>query len=1142
MKAGFPLLLVAAAVAQATGAWAQIRTDASLGRPAASLTGPNFLIPEALGKLAGRNLFHSFQTFNIGGGESATFTTSTPNLANVVSRVTGGTPSQINGALSLQAAGGGAPAFFFINPAGVAFGAGAAVDVPGAFHVSTAHYLKFADGVFSADPNAASTFSTSAPEAFGFLGGARAAVRVNDGAFIVTQPGQALSLVAGDVGVNSASVVGKIGGSGELRVVAVGADAVNVPLVGAVPEVHGSLTVAGGFIRSATQNGTDAGRLLVAAGDVTVSEAGEIASFTAAAGRAARVELQVAGKLAIASGAVVDSSTVAAGPAGTVQVRAGEIAIEGQGRSFTGITSGAYSTSTGRAGDIDVAASGDIAVRYGLISSFTYAGGDGGSVSVAGRNVLVDGTGRDDAVTGISTATFPRAGGRAGALQVTAREALRVVDGGVIDSSTSSAQDGGLVRVEAGSIVIDGGPQRGYAAISSNASTSSSGRGGGIEVRTPGELVLRNGGQIDSSTYSTGHAGSVKIEAGSMLVDGRSASTQPTAVYGVSAPSASGDAGSIDITVARELQVLGTGSIDSSVYTAGNGGSVQVRAGSIVIDGGGRASAGIRGTTKAPTGYRPGSLDVAATGEIAIRDGGVIDSSTQGELSAGAVSVRAGSLTIDGQNDQDRLTGIFSSASFASTGHGGAVDVQVAGKLSIYTRGEIDSTTYSSGNAGSVRVQAGEILIDDRGRTGFLTGIFSESTSGATGNAGSVDVTASGALTIVDGGLIDSNTFGSGNAGSVKVRAGSILLDGRDYAYAAISSVAAPESSGHAGSVDVAAVGDIHLTRGGRIETATYSAGNAGSVQVEAATVRLDGSRASINASAKAIAQGQPGSLRVKASERIELTDGSRLTIQNDATSPDPARVAPGLLEVQAPVIVVGKDAQITAGASVNAPASNIEVRFGERLTLDEGSITTSANDGNGGAIRVVGGQLITMRGAQITTSVQGLTGNGGNIDIQATALVLDSGFIQANTAAENASGGDVHIDVRALVPSGTTLFLGGQAAYAFDPGVFGFNVIQAAAPTGVSGVVQIASPVLDVAGSLTGLQVPALAVADLARSPCEPGGRSSLSLAGHGGFAPSARDFLGLDLSMATPSSTAKALPPYTVAASSRMVPRCAR
>ena len=81
-------LAASLALALVTAAHAQIRTDGTLGGLAVTLEGPNFVINEALGRLAGNNLFHSFQVFSVGAAESATFLTLTPALANVISRVT----------------------------------------------------------------------------------------------------------------------------------------------------------------------------------------------------------------------------------------------------------------------------------------------------------------------------------------------------------------------------------------------------------------------------------------------------------------------------------------------------------------------------------------------------------------------------------------------------------------------------------------------------------------------------------------------------------------------------------------------------------------------------------------------------------------------------------------------------------------------------------------------------------------------------------------------------------------------------------------------------------------------------------------------------------------------------------------------
>ncbi|OQY57548.1 MAG: hypothetical protein B6245_16500 [Desulfobacteraceae bacterium 4572_88] len=52
---------------------ADIITDGSVG-PSETLGGQDYHIPEGLGTMTWQNLFHSFQTFSVFKGESATFT------------------------------------------------------------------------------------------------------------------------------------------------------------------------------------------------------------------------------------------------------------------------------------------------------------------------------------------------------------------------------------------------------------------------------------------------------------------------------------------------------------------------------------------------------------------------------------------------------------------------------------------------------------------------------------------------------------------------------------------------------------------------------------------------------------------------------------------------------------------------------------------------------------------------------------------------------------------------------------------------------------------------------------------------------------------------------------------------------------
>src|SRR6185503_12201581 len=119
-----------------------------------------------------------------------------------------------------------------------------------------------------------------------------------------------------------------------------------------------------------------------------------------------------------------------------------------------------------------------------------------------------------------------------------------------------------------------------------------------------------------------------------------------------------------------------------------------------------------------------------------------------------------------------------------------------------------------------------------------------------------------------------------------------------------------------------------------------------------------------------------------------------------------------------------------------------------DRLIVDPSSISTSAQQGNGGSISIGGGKIVLLDHSQVTTSA-GPSGNGGDITINADALVMQGGFVQANTQGAGARGGNVAIDVRALIPSGSTVLIGGATPLDFDPNAVGLNVIQAAAPAG---------------------------------------------------------------------------------------------
>src|SRR5687768_532347 len=134
LRLGPPLLT---ALLAATPVHAQIVTDGTVG-PKVSLSGGEIKIGADLGTRRGDNLFHSFEKFGIATGQTATFT-GPGAIKNVISRVTGGEVSNIDGKLASTV---GQADLYFLNPAGVMFGPNAKLDVPSSFHVSTVHELR----------------------------------------------------------------------------------------------------------------------------------------------------------------------------------------------------------------------------------------------------------------------------------------------------------------------------------------------------------------------------------------------------------------------------------------------------------------------------------------------------------------------------------------------------------------------------------------------------------------------------------------------------------------------------------------------------------------------------------------------------------------------------------------------------------------------------------------------------------------------------------------------------------------------------------------------------------------------------------------------------------------------------------------
>ena len=196
----------------------------------------------------GANLFHSFQEFGLSANEIADFL-ATPQLQNILGRVTGGNASIIDGLIQVT---GGTPNLYLMNPTGIVFGSNASLNVPASFAATTADRIGFGNGQWfnAAGPNQFSKL-TGNPNQFAFSA-VQPGSLVNAGNLVVPA-GHNLMLLGGNV-VNTGSLSAP---SGNITVAAVpGESLVRLSQAGMLLNLEIEPLAATGDQVSGTENST----------------------------------------------------------------------------------------------------------------------------------------------------------------------------------------------------------------------------------------------------------------------------------------------------------------------------------------------------------------------------------------------------------------------------------------------------------------------------------------------------------------------------------------------------------------------------------------------------------------------------------------------------------------------------------------------------------------------------------------------------------------------------------------------------------------------------------------------------------------------------------------------------------------------
>lgn len=962
---------------------------------------PNYIITGGTRPGDGPNLFHSFGDFSVGTNNVARFSNETGRATtNILSRVTGGQTSNIYGAI--QTSGFGTAALWLINPAGIVFGPSASLNVGGSVHFSTADYLRLGSGNdrFYADLGKTSQLTSAPVTAFGFLGSnAAGTISVQGG---TVEGSQTLSLVGRDrtVGDTVTPGIEVTGGTlsnpaGRINLISVGTPQnqtaggeINASDLTPSPTLDFSSMGGVTLSRSATvqTNASSAGSIFVRGGQL-VLEGGSSIQVKTVDGASGGIDIQVASDVTLKNGSFLATETSGSGNGGNVTVRSANLFLENQ------TTIDSFSDNGGgKGGDITLQVAGDVSLKNSWLATGTVGSGDAGQLMITARNIsLTDGS-------FMLTATFPAVDknsittGKGGNISMQASDSISLSEAS-IRNETQGAGDGGMVTITARDVSLKNNSDM-------TTYTFSTGRVGNVSIDARDSFAMSDsnlisGGQrsIDKESQNT-DPGDVAITATHVRLNNNSSVKTES--------NHSGNTGNLTI-VAGDVTLSESSSVTTATFpnSTGTAGNILLNTASLTMNPGTSITASTSGSGNA------GNISITATDHVTLfGPGAELATTTSSEGTAGQLNINASQLTMtNGAMISGSSTRVDGPA-------GGAGAILIGGVNGPATNISLDNstirTTISGGNellisSGNIRLTAHEIRLANGAR-------ITADTSGDT-PAGSIILNVDNIATS-NGARISSQSTstesGAGPAGEIVIQGGngerylaeSVNLDG---------SILSTTSMGGAGHISILAR-SISLKNGTQIEAETNGDAPAGSIYLHTSDVAaFNNGVGSISIDNSIVStsgiQGAAGNISVRASDTVRLS-AARLTSAAESGKG-------GTIAIQSGDIVIDNGSLVSTITTGANDAGNITLTSGNNVSIANSTISTSAAAASGGNIDLTAPKMVRLVGANLTSSVNGpANSNGGNITIDTAhpQFVIMQGNSQILAKANEGQGGAITI------------------------------------------------------------------------------------------------------------------------------------
>ncbi len=785
-------------------AYAQVTLDGTMGT-SVLLEGPDYRIRAEYGHQAGTNLFHSFQDFNINTDESATFS-GPGSVRNIISRVTGGNSSWINGKIRSAITGAD---LYLVNPAGVMFGADATLDISGSFHVSTADYLRMQGNErFYAMPREGEELSAAPPTAFGFLDSDVAPIIFeareiekpdsgdNPATGLCVPEQETVSVIGGDIKVAATYYEDPVTGRtvllenlkaprGRVNIASVASKGEVLPtetgleitsekpgnitldhaLISVTGEGSGNVFIRGGqlyadnsIIEADTEGDKDGGITSIHAQAFSLTRS-EIFSDTRGSGKGGDITLDVAESISISDTSRIFASATGYdnpdnGDAGTVLIETGKLSLSGGG-TIAGDTDG-----PGKGGNITIRAEESVSISGWQTEITSRARGEGpepghgGTILIETPNLSLS----DKAVISSDTYWGDAKGGNI------------IISG--YNSEFSEHLEISDAQVLSGAI---------------DAEYAEAGQGGTVEIKAE-NIVFTEGGKIGSESEGGGKGGDVFIYAGSVSFSGEN-DKGGSKVY-TSAKSTedyAGDAGNIFLE-AENISFSNNGGITASTEGPGNAGSADVKTATLEINGGSVSSS----SNSEGKGGNAGIISITAEDNIRLQNNSSITTETAGYGVAGDITLKTCKL-----------------------------ELNTGSSVSSESRLQSDS----AGDAGTITIDTCDLVLDNESAV---------TTEAEGGGGGRIFVKAEKLLYLLDSNISSSVKKGEGKGGDVTV--GSLspegMKQGAEFVILNRSDITANADFGDGGAIFI--ITENYIKSADSNVTATSRRGNDGTVRIEA--------------------------------------------------------------------------------------------------------------------------------------------------------------------------------------------------------------------------------------------------------------------------------------------------------------------